>query len=244
MFFLPLGLQAGPGDHDSPKLFIGGGGATAGLQKEYFTKLAGPDARLMVIPSPGGTPDIDAIQNKWRAHGFTKVSVLHTADLDEAKTPRFAEPLRFADAVWIDGGVQQDYARFYAGTAVEAQLIELLDRGGAIGGSSAGASVQTKAMIHGGTEHPTVSPGFDLLQGAIVDQHFLKRNRLSRLIDAIREHTNLVGYGIDENTALVVDGGKMRVVGKSYVIRIRIINGKQQIDAFKEGDILLLPVDE
>ena len=152
--------------------------------------------------------------------------------------------MKFANAVWIDGGIQQHYARYYQNTPVEEQLIGLLDRGGVIGGSSAGASVQTKAMIHGGTEHPTVSHGFDLLQGAIVDQHFLKRNRLPRLTDAIREHPELVGYGIDEGTALIVEGGKMRVGGKSYVIRIKMLGNKLQIDAFKEGEVLPLPVDE
>lgn len=243
LLFLPLSLEAGPSDHDAPKLYIGGGGVMGGLH-EHFLKLAEPDARLIVFPSPEGSPDVEAIKSRWQNSDFEKVAVLHTADREEADSRRFARQLEFATAVWFEGGVQQHYAAAYAGTETEAALIELLDRGGVIGGSSAGASIQTKAMICGGTVNPQVLSGLDLLQGAIVDQHFLKRNRLPRLMGAVRDNPKLVGYGIDEGTALVVDDGQMRVAGRSYVIRIKMVDRELQIDAFREGDVLPLPKDE
>lgn len=224
----------------SPKLFIGGGGVMGPLY-EAFIELAGPDARLIVIPGAQDDPDLPAHRKRWQSRGFEHVVVLHTADAEVAASAEFAEPLKSATAVWISGGVQQRLAKRYVGTPVETELMNLLDRGGVIGGSSAGAAVQTKAMVFGGTVHPRVGRGFDLLPGAIVDQHFLKRNRLQRLIDAVRDHPDLVGYGIDEGAALVVHDGNMRVIGKSFVLRIKVVDGKLRIDAFKNGDTLPLP---
>lgn len=236
----PVALSGADSDRASPKLFLGGGGVMGGLYEE-FQKLAGPDARLVVIPSAAGQPDPLEHQERWKKRGFPHVTILHTDDREVAATARFAEPLKKANVVWISGGTQQQLADLYANTPVEEELIHLLDRGGTIGGSSAGASIQTKAMICGGTQNPEVRRGLDLFPGAIVDQHFLKRNRLPRLIDAIRRHPELTGYGIDEGTALIVNDGKLRVVGKSYVLRIRVIDGKLQIDAFKAGDELPMP---
>jgi len=235
-------LAGGADDADrrSPKLFIGGGGVMGSLYEE-FIELAGPDARLIVIPGAQDQPDPQAHRKRWQARGFEHVAVLHTPDDEVAASAEFAEPLKSATAVWISGGVQQHLAKRYVGTPVETELINLLERGGVIGGSSAGAAVQTKAMVFGGTVHPQVGRGFDLLPGAIVDQHFLKRNRLQRLIDAVRDNPELVGYGIDEATALVVHEGKMRVIGKSFVLRIKIVDEKLRVDAFKNGDTLPLP---
>ena len=82
--------------------------------------------------------------------------------------------------------------------------------------------------------------GLELLPGAIIDQHFLKRNRLSRLIAAIRTHPGLIGFGIDEGTAIVVCDNEYRIVGRSYVIRVELVDGAIKIDAFKDGDIVPL----
>lgn len=229
-----------PAGRENPKLFIGGGGVMGGLNKA-FIELAGEDARLVVIPGAKEDPDLDAHKKKWQSRGFKHVHVLHTNDPKVAGSKRFAEPLKAATAVWISGGVQQNLAKRYVGTPVETELTRLLERGGTIGGSSAGAAIQAKAMVYGGNVDPQVGRGFDLLQGAIVDQHFLRRNRLRRLMDAVRENPKRIGYGIDEGTALVVHQGKMRVIGNSYVMRIQMVDEQLRIDAFKKGDELPLP---
>lgn len=232
--------HATEGNRQKPNLFIGGGGALGSARQEFFNMI-GKDARLIVIPNGGDEETFKKQIKRWNDWGFEKVIVLHTSDREEAFTQNFAGKIQFADAVWFTGGYQQEFARVYAGTPVERELINLLNRGGAIGGSSAGASIQTKTMICGGETRPQILSGLDLLPGAIIDQHFLARNRLPRLSYAVRENPALVGYGIDEGTALVVSGGKMKVVGKSYVIRIKIVKGKLQVDAFKPGDELPMP---
>ena len=225
----------------APRLFIGGGALPESMYKE-FLKLTGPDAKLVVIPTASSKDvDVEKIQEVWHSRGFKEVSVLHTNDREVASTHRFLEPLKTATAVWFSGGSQQKIADAYIGTPVETELYQLLQRGGIIGGSSAGAAIQTKIMIRGGKgNQPKMSTGLDLLPGAIIDQHFLRRNRLSRLISAIRTHPELIGFGIDEGTAIVVYDDEYRIVGGSYVLCIELVDGMIKIDAFEDGDIVPL----
>ncbi len=226
--------------HLAPKLFVGGGALPEEMYKEFF-KLTGPDAKLVVIPTASNRDiDVEEIQKLWQSRGFNEISILHTNDREGASSAEFSEPLRTATAVWFNGGSQQKIADAYIDTPVEKELYQLLQRGGVIGGSSAGAAIQSRVMITGGGEQPKISTGFELFPGAIIDQHFLKRNRLSRLIEAIRTHPELIGFGIDEGTAIVVRDNEYRVVGKSYVIRIELVEGVIKIDAFENGDIVPL----
>ncbi len=222
----------------APKLFIGGG-ALSETMYIIFASLAGQDAKLVVIPTASkDEPDVEKIKQLWHSRGIREVSVLHTNDRKVASSPKFSEPLRKATAVWFSGGSQQRIADAYLGTPVEEELSRLLKRGGIIGGSSAGAAIMSRVMIRGGKSQPKISTGLNLMPGAIIDQHFLKRNRISRLIAAVRAHPGLVGFGIDEDTAIVVYDHEYKIVGKSYVLRIELVEGAIKMDAFKEGDIL------
>ncbi len=224
----------------APKLFIGGGSLPETMYEE-FLKLTGPDAKLVVIPTASSDDiDVEEIQNIWHSRGFLNITVLHTNDREVASFTEFTEPLRTATAVWFSGGSQSRIADAYIGTPVEKELYQLLQRGGVIGGSSAGAAIQSRVMIRGGGKEPIISTGLELLPGAIIDQHFLKRNRLSRLIAAVRIHPELIGFGIDEGTAIVVSDNEYRIVGKSYVLRVELVEGVIKIDAFEDGDIMPL----
>ena len=229
------------GNQTGPLLFIGGGALPESMYGE-FIKLTDPDAKLIVIPTAsGGDINVDEIIEKWHSRGFKTVEVLHTRDRNISMSPEFSETLKSARTVWISGGSQQRIADAYLGTPVENELYKLIDRGGLIGGSSAGAAIQTRLMIRGGDTLPEISRGFDLMKGAIVDQHFLKRNRLSRLISAVRFYPDLIGYGIDEGSAIVCYDNEYRIIGESYVLRVQIKNGVIEMDAFKDGDII--PID-
>lgn len=224
----------------APKLFIGGGALPDSMFKK-FLKLTGPDAKLVVIPTASGDEmDVEEIQDIWHSRGFLNITVLHTNDREVASTTEFTEPLRTATAVWFSGGSQNKIADAYIGTPVETELYQLLQRGGVIGGSSAGAAIQSRVMIGGGGNEPKIATGLDLLPGAIIDQHFLKRNRISRLIAAVRIHPELIGFGIDEGTAIVVCDNEYKIVGNSYVLRVELIDGEIQIDAFEDGDLIPL----
>lgn len=225
-----------------PKLVICGGGALPASVFKRFRQLAGEQPRLVVIPTASEREaDARKVQELWGSRGFEDVGVLHTNDREAASEDGFAEPLRAATAVWFNGGSQQRIADAYLGTAVEKELYALVRRGGVVGGTSAGAAIQSRVMIASGRREPRISTGFDLLRGAVVDQHFLKRNRLSRLTAAVGNRPDLVGYGVDEGTALVVKDHEAEVVGKSYVLRVQSVGGRIRVDAFNSGESVPLP---
>jgi cyanophycinase len=102
---------------------------------------------------------------------------------------------------------------------VTEQMIHgVLQRGGVVGGISAGAAVMSTVMIRQGETHPEVGRGFGLLPGTVIDQHFLARHRQERLLGALAAHPGLVGLGIDEGAAVVVRGCRLSVVGQSDVV--------------------------
>ena len=98
----------------------------------------------------------------------------------------------------------------------------MLERGGVIGGSSAGATIQGSYLARGDTETNTImmgdhEEGMGFLKNAAIDQHLLKRNRQFDLIEIVQAHPELLGIGLDENTAIVVQGDRFEVIGQSYV---------------------------
>jgi cyanophycinase len=201
-------------------LVLCGGGRLPDVVRDEFARLAGgKGARLIVIPTAGDddTLDEDAAEvvDIWKGRGIETVTTLHTRDRDRADDPAFVAPLTNATAVWITGGRQSQIAAAYSGTLVEKELRAVLDRGGVIGGTSAGAACQSRVMIVRGQIHGT--PGLGLIPGAIVDQHFLARDRKSRLLAALERHPALVGVGIDEGTALVVRERSLQCLGDSTV---------------------------
>ena len=218
-------------------LVVCGGGALPESVFRRFREMAGEQPNLVVIPTASQRPiNLEEVQQLWKSRGFDKVSVLHSNDRAVTTSSEFATPLRSATAVWFGGGSQQRIADAYLDTPLEDALYEMMQRGVVIGGTSAGAAIQSRVMIAGGSDEPKISTGLDLLPGAIVDQHFLKRNRIPRLLAAIRSHVDLIGIGIDEGTALVVQGGRAEVVGRSFVLRVESVDGEIQLDAFNDGE--------
>jgi len=115
--------------------------------------------------------------------------------------------------VWIAGGDQSRFMALYGGTGVQRELVRLYQRGGVIGGTSAGASVASRLMVAGEGE----GEGLGLLDGVIVDQHFDTRRRLLRLLNALKNHPEQLGLGLDEGTGVVIQAGTLTVAGERTV---------------------------
>ena len=238
---LASGDVAGQEEPVSVNLVICGGGSLPARVLERFRILAGEQPKLVVIPTASSrTFDVAEVQELWKSRGFEETVVLHGSNDEATSASEFVAPLRTATAVWFGGGSQQRIADAYLNTMVEEELHRLLQRGGVVGGTSAGAAIQSRVMIASGRREPTISTGFDLLRGAIVDQHFLKRNRIPRLTAAVRANPSLVGVGIDEGTAVVVQDGQATVLGASYALLIEFRNGAIQMEAFGDGETLPL----
>ena len=233
-------VLAGAGNAQTPEygppkgtLVIQGGGNAAGTGiYETFVNLAGgPNAKILIIPTAGGNREKDGslkiykeaeVIAPWKRLGLTDVRMLHTADPKESDTEAFAGTLRDAKGVWFVGGRQWNIVDSYAGTLTLSEFRKVLERGGVIGGSSAGASILGDYLVRGAVETPNMvmapepehQHGFAFLRKTGIDQHINTRNRWDDIIPLIRRYPELLGLGISEGTAIVVTGDRFQVIGK------------------------------
>ncbi len=227
-------------------LVIGGGGTLPPEVRQRFVDLiGGADARLIVIPAYEAEPEqITRITDYWHGFGVRDVRLLQAHNRAESDQPAFAEPLDHATGVWLTGGDQAWFAELYVGTQVEQKLKSLLERGGSIGGTSAGAAIMSQVMIRHSPEGATAATGFDLFPKAIIDQHFMHRSRLNRLLGVLKQHPEHMGFGIDEDTALIVQlrSGRLGVMGRSYVLAYvpKTETGNPRYEFLKAGDSINL----
>jgi cyanophycinase len=205
-------------------VIVGGGGTTPEIMDRFFSAAGGKDSLVVVIPTANEqevVPDDPGDAKYLRKWGGTNVKVLHTRDRKTADDPAFSKVLTEAKGVWFGGGRQWRFVDAYEGTLTETRFREVLARGGVIGGSSAGASIQSEYMPRG---HPLgnmvmaaegYERGFGYLPGAAVDQHFFARKRTADMTGLMKRYPQYLGIGIDESTAVVVTGHTAEVMGKS-----------------------------
>lgn len=208
-------------------LIIGGNVGSNQAVWNKFTELAGgkDNAHIVVVTAAIGDSaayDQKDIENVKKITGIKDVTLLHTNSLEEANSAKFIAPLKRATGVYFLGGRQWRIADAYLNTLTHQAFFNVLNRGGVIAGSSAGATIQGSFLWRGDTSGPKVLVG-DHLQGlgflknSAIDQHLLKRNRQFDLVDFIKASPKLIGIGLDEATAIVVQQDILEVVGASYV---------------------------
>lgn len=226
-------------------LLIAGGGDLSDTIRQRFIALAGgTQARIVVIPAEA-TDEASRQQYReaWMRFGVQSVDVLHADSRTEADKPETSRALESATGVWLGGGQQTWLSAWYGRTLVESRLKEVLARNGVIGGTSAGAAVMSGVMIASGRDTPNMGRGFDLIPNAVIDQHFVKRNRFRRLQAVLEDNPHLIGFGIDEGTALqyAVQSGRFEVLGQSCVVACvpTVVSGDRprlQIQFLNAGD--------
>jgi len=205
-----------------PLVIIGGGGTPLAV-RQHFVKLAGGKAaRIAVLPQASSREDHGQSSVKMFSEFGAKVFIV------ELKNPKAARArLDEATAIWFPGGSQ-------------AVLYEALDKAGLvkyirdrhaqglpIAGTSAGAAVMSAVMIPAMPDNPALRagntptiPGLGLAPGLIIDQHFIARRRMNRLLSAVLDHPDKIGVGIGEATAIIVRGKRFTVMGENSVIVI------------------------
>jgi cyanophycinase len=212
-------------------VIVGGGNLNGSGINEKFIELAGgPTKKFVIVPTAGGNRnaqgevtayDEQRIIAPWLRLGVTNVRMLHTHDPKVADTEAFAAVLRDADAVWFNGGRQWNIVDSYANTLTYREFHKVLERGGVIGGSSAGATIQGDYLVRGAvsgsdvmmTPEPNHERAFKFLRRSAIDQHINTRNRWDDLIPVVKKWPELLGLGISEATALVVKGDRFEVMG-------------------------------
>jgi len=193
---------------------------------ELTSQLQGTENGHLVIA--GSDEDIhesgglEGIEKIFQRYGFINIQTLHTRDPLLANTKQFTEPIQQATGIWFMGGRQWRLADSYLHTRTHDEILKLLERGGVVGGSSAGASIMGSYLVRGDTKTNVVmmgdhEEGLGLLTNCAIDQHLLALNRQFDLLEILKAHPDILGIGLDENTAIVVHNNEFEVIGKSYV---------------------------
>lgn len=160
---------------------------------------------------------------RWKKRlGIDNIRMLHTHDPKIADTEEFVKPLHEATGVWFEGGRQWNIVDSYMNTLTYREFHNVLERGGVIGGSSAGATIQGDYLVRGAiagpqimmTPEPNHERGFNFLRKSAIDQHINTRNRWDDLIPVIKKYPDLLGIGLSEGTAIIVTGDRFEVMGK------------------------------
>lgn len=221
-----LAAQHFSGPKNGALLVAGGGALGPEIWQQFLDLAGGPDAPIVFIPTADGEKIYkpgSSTEKALRSAGFRNITVLHTVDRAEANSKEFVQPLKKARGVWLGGGRQWHLADSYLDTRTLKELRGVLKRGGVIGGTSAGASIQASYLVRGARSGNTImmapgyERGFGFLRNVAVDQHLLTRNREKDMLQVIEKHPDLLGIGIDEKTAIVVRGNKFEVIGPSKV---------------------------
>ena len=211
------------GAHPGRLLIIGGGedhGCGTGVLDRFVELSGGAQARITLVTTAAGVPgEVHAeYEQVFRKLGVGQIQELRLRGRADADSAPAGAILRGSTGVFITGG---DQSRILAlvGSRANEVLREQLGRGLIVAGTSAGATALGRTMILGG-EGPDVSaatvrtgPGLGLLPRLLIDMHFAERGRLPRLLSAVALDPEHLGVGIDENTAILVEGDRFEVLG-------------------------------
>jgi cyanophycinase len=227
-------------DAASPGAIIAIGGAEAKLRRRsvlraFVTEAGGPRAKIAVVPSASslGPEVVEVYRAVFGSLGAGEVIAVRPESRAEAQNGRWAPALDDVTAIFMTGGNQLKLSNFITGTPFGAAVHAAHRRGAVVGGTSAGASILADYMIAFGSGGSTpkqrmsqLSAGLGLVRGVVIDQHFEQRNRYGRLLSLIAQSPSLLGIGIDEDTAAVIRGSVLDVVGRGSVT---IVDGRSVI---------------
>jgi cyanophycinase len=222
-------------------IVVGGGAMGPEIYAKFIELAGGPDAVIVDVPTAGGDSVYPANwrgADGFRAAGAKHVVVLHTINRKIADSDSFVAPLKTAGGVWFEGGRHYHLVDSYLGTKTERAFHEILERGGVMAGSSAGASILGSYLVRGAPSndnnimsYPGYETGFGFLRGVGIDQHVVARERLADLADSVMpRHPELLGISEDEGTAWVVRGDSAEIIGRDKAF---VYGGKDQADPGK-----------
>jgi len=208
-------------------IIVGGGGMPSGLMQRFVDLAGGKQAQLVYVPcSEDDDMSSDTrLLELWKQMGAKSCSLLHTKNRQIAnEDERFLEPLKQATGIWFGGGRQWNLADSYYGTKAHLLMKQVLTRGGVIGGSSAGASIQGNYLARATPieNFRIMAPGYErgglgFLNGVAIDQHFTQRRRQKDLRSLVETYPQMLGIGIDETTAILVQQSTAEILGPGTV---------------------------
>ncbi len=229
-------------------VIVGGGEIPLAAQNRFVSAAGGKQAKILIVPTalekPEDSKEQEKILEPWKKYETETLKIFHAQTKKAANDPKFVQEINNATGCWFESGDQKQLLQRYQGTRCEKAFRDLLNRGGALGGTSFGAAIQSEWTIISDSPQLEIQKGFGWLPGFIIDQQLFQRNRLQRLLAAVEKKSGVVGLGVDENTALVIHGRRMEVLGSSYAVtilgkgnhdepRIETLKRKQFADLFQ-----------
>ncbi|MBF2067976.1 MAG: cyanophycinase [Calothrix sp. C42_A2020_038] len=196
------------------------------ILREFVRRAGGTKARIVIMTAATELPR-EVGENYIRVFerlGAEDVRIVDTETRDDASSSTALKAIDAATGVFFTGGDQARITSILKDTEIDAAIHKRYAEGTVVGGTSAGAAVMPDIMIvEGDSEtNPRINivdlgPGMGFLPGIVIDQHFSQRGRLGRLISALAQQPAVLGFGIDENTAMVIAGDQMEVIGEGVV---------------------------
>jgi cyanophycinase len=257
MVALALSASPAPPPPELPRgslVIVGGGDRSEAMMRRFVELAGGRGARIAVVPNASSEPEETGRALVAELDSLGARAFVYQLDRAAAKVEASARRLDSATGIWFSGGDQERVTEVLSGTPVMRAMQRRYREGAVVGGTSAGAAIMSDSMITGnqtppgdttgyyGDEYPAIArhrveivSGLGFLPEAIVDQHFIRRERHNRLLSAVLERPSLLGVGIDESTALEVrPDGSWRVLGESSVViydarHARVTNGRQPL---------------
>lgn len=231
-------------------LIVGGGGMPRGLMEKMVKLAGGKDAKMVYVPC-SEADEVSAQQGMlrvWEEMGVKSATMIHTKNRVQANSDEaFLAPLKDATGIWFGGGRQWNFADSYYGTRAHELMKGVLARGGVIGGSSAGASIQGRYLCRANpvANFDIMAPGYErglgFLSGVAIDQHFSQRGRQKDMTQLVDRYPQLLGIGLDEATAIIVEKSRAEVVGRGKVFfydrKQPVIPGTDDFLALGKGSV-------
>jgi len=235
-------LRADGGVRKGALLISGAGGTSResfgpGVLEQFVARAGGPGANFVYIPTASSgikldtgliytPPDSDEPAPNTaeferalaEMFGVVRITILHTRSRATANSESFVAPLRQAGGVWLSGGNSGRLARTYLGTRTQKEIQAVYERGGVVGGNSAGAIIQGSFIVRGRPDKPVLMArgherGFGFLKNVVINPHLVTAKREDELVNVLDAHPELLGIGLDERAAILVRGDEFRVLG-------------------------------
>lgn len=228
--------QVAPNQKYGQLVIIGGAEDKEGdckILREFLRRAGSMEARIAVMTVATGLPGEVGAQyvDIFKRLGVGEVNVVDTERREDGEDSRALELINNATGVFFTGGNQARITDLLKGTEVDKLLHKRFSQGLVIAGTSAGAAMMPDMMIVEGEPetNPRVDavrmePGMGFMPNVAIDQHFAQRGRLGRLIAALVQQPVVLGFGIDENTAIAVDGNQIEVIGDGSITVIDVSN--------------------
>ena len=197
------------------------------LVKTFIAGSGGEDGVITILPTASDFAlEVGPLYESLFSELAKDVEFFIIDRRDHTENPRLIERIERSDGIFFTGGNQLRITSLLGGSPLMKAINRARKRGVFIAGTSAGASAMSSTMIAGGKSDAMfkgsvdLSPGLGFISNAVIDSHFIKRGRITRLLNVVSLNPGTLGIGLSENTGILFREGQgmVQVIGSRQVI--------------------------